>query len=135
MTRAELVERIRKAVDVEPLDRRAARAIAERLERASEELLEPLLEAAQELGVRGHGRTVTVSLNVFIPLTNLCRDRCAYCTFAKHPRSSEAKTYQLDEVRVMARDLKSVHDGNAAVAVRVADQHVHGECVCASGLR
>jgi FO synthase len=103
MTRAELVERIRKAVDVEPLDRRAARAIAERLERASEELLEPLLEAAQELGVRGHGRTVTVSLNVFIPLTNLCRDRCAYCTFAKHPRSSEAKTYRLDEVRVMAR--------------------------------
>ena len=79
MTRAELVERIRKAVDVEPLDRRAARAIAEGLEGASEELLEPLLEAAQELGVQGHGRTITVSLNVFIPLTNLCRDRCAYC--------------------------------------------------------
>ena len=71
VTRAELMERIRKAVDVEPLDRRAALAIAERLERPSEELLEPLLEAAQELGVRGHGRTITVSLNVFIPIEHM----------------------------------------------------------------
>ena len=31
------------------------------------------------------GDVVTVSRNVFIPLTNLCRDRCAYCTFAKQP--------------------------------------------------
>ena len=40
------------------------------------------------------GDVVSVSRNVFIPLTNLCRDRCAYCTFAKHPRlcRSEAPT-------------------------------------------
>lgn len=31
------------------------------------------------------GRTVTYSRKVFIPLTNLCRDTCGYCTFAKQP--------------------------------------------------
>ena len=33
----------------------------------------------------GHGRTVTYSRKVFIPLTTMCRDRCTYCTFAKPP--------------------------------------------------
>ena len=32
-----------------------------------------------------HGRRVTFSPKVFIPLTMLCRDRCGYCTFAKAP--------------------------------------------------
>lgn len=103
MTRAELLERIRKAVDVEPLERAAAVAVAEQLELEPRGLLDPLLEAGRELGARGHGRTITVSLNVFIPLTNLCRDRCAYCTFAKDPRSPEAKTYTLEEVRAISR--------------------------------
>ncbi len=102
-TRAELVERIRKSVDAEPLERDAAIAIAERLERAHHEILPPLLEAAQELGIRGHGRSVTYSRNIFIPLTNLCRNRCGYCTFAKGIHSEEAKTWQLDEVRDAVR--------------------------------
>jgi FO synthase len=103
-SRAELLERIRKAVDAEPLDRAAAIAVAERLEEAPESILEPLLEAARELGIRGHGREITFSRNVFIPLTNLCRDRCSYCTFAKDPRSPDAKTYRLDEVRDAVRE-------------------------------
>src|SRR4030095_259939 len=49
------------------------------------------------------GDRVTVSRNVFIPLTNLCRDRCAYCTFAKTPDSPEAHTYTLDEVAGVVR--------------------------------
>ena len=102
-TRAELLERIRKAVDSEPLERTSAVCIAEWLERAPAEVLEPLLEAGQELGRRGHGDQITVSRNVFIPLTNLCRNRCAYCTFAKGIKSEEAKTYLLDEVRDTSR--------------------------------
>ncbi len=98
-----MLERIRKAVDAEPLDRPTARVIAERLESEPDRILEPLLEAARELGIRAHGRTITVSLNVFIPLTNLCRDRCAYCTFAKPPGSPEARTYTLEEVREVSR--------------------------------
>ncbi len=99
----ELLERIRKAVDAEPLDRDTAIRIMEWLEREPERLLEPLLEAGQELGIRGHGREITVSRHVFIPLTNLCRDRCAYCTFAVEPDSPRAKTYLLDEVRETSR--------------------------------
>ncbi len=101
--RAELLERVRKAVDAEPLDRQAAVALMEWLEHEPDKLLEPLLEAGQELGRRGHGREITVSRNVFIPLTNLCRDRCGYCTFAVDPRSPLAKTYTLDEVREISK--------------------------------
>lgn len=64
---------------------------------------EPLCEAALEKKRRTHGERVTVSPNVFVPLTNLCRDRCAYCTFAKTPDSPEAHTYSLAEVAEVVR--------------------------------
>ena len=102
-TRPELLERIKKAADSDPLERAEAVAIAEWLEREPEQVLAPLLEAGQEIGRQGHGDVITVSRNVFIPLTNLCRDRCSYCTFAKDPRSPEAKTYALEEVRAISR--------------------------------
>ncbi len=60
-------------------------------------------EAARESKLRGKGDGVTVSRNVFIPLTNLCRDRCSYCTFAKEAGSPEAKTYSLSEVGEVVR--------------------------------
>lgn len=50
-----------------------------------------------------YGRTVTYSRKVFIPLTNLCRDKCAYCTFAVPPSSPHAKTLTPDEVLAIAR--------------------------------
>ncbi len=62
-----------------------------------------LCRGALELKRRGKGDIVTVSRNIFIPLTNLCRDRCSYCTFSKLPDSPEAKTYALDEVRSQVR--------------------------------
>ena len=46
---------------------------------------DPLFEIARDLRDQGHGRTLTYSRKVFIPLTTLCRDRCTYCTFAKPP--------------------------------------------------
>ena len=33
-----------------------------------------------------------------MPLTNLCRDFCGYCTFRKAPNEPGAKTMTLDEV-------------------------------------
>ena len=42
-----------------------------------------LLATAEALTLAGHGRNVGYSRKVFIPLTRLCRDTCAYCTFAK----------------------------------------------------
>ena len=49
------------------------------------------------------GRTVTYSPKVFIPLTELCRDRCGYCTFAKAPAHLAAPYLSIDEVLAIAR--------------------------------
>ena len=65
--------------------------------------LEPLLAAAEALTLAGHGTTVTYSRKVFIPLTQLCRDVCHYCTFAKAPRALAAPYLPLDEVRAIAQ--------------------------------
>ena len=35
---------------------------------------------------------------MFLPLTNLCRDDCGYCTFKRDPGQPGARTMELDEV-------------------------------------
>ena len=45
----------------------------------------PLLAEAAGLRDEGHGRTVTYSRKVFVPITTMCRDTCTYCTFVKPP--------------------------------------------------
>ena len=47
--------------------------------------LSALLAQARELARSVHGENVSFSRKVFIPLTRLCRDSCAYCTFAVAP--------------------------------------------------
>ncbi len=48
-----------------------------------------LLLAAAAIRNRSKGKTVTYSKNVFVPLTQLCRDRCGYCTFKIEPGEGE----------------------------------------------
>ncbi len=62
-----------------------------------------LLRDAGDLRDRRTGRQITYSRKVFIPLTNLCRDRCAYCTFARDIRDEKAHTLTPDEVLALAR--------------------------------
>jgi 7,8-didemethyl-8-hydroxy-5-deazariboflavin synthase CofG subunit len=62
-----------------------------------------LLDAAAILRDRGKGRTVTYSRKVFLPVTNLCRDRCTYCTFRKDPGDPGAWTMMPDEVSAWSR--------------------------------
>lgn len=64
---------------------------------------ELLCEGARTLKREVTGDRVTVSRNIFIPLTNLCRNRCTYCTFARQPGTPEAHTYTLDEVAEAVR--------------------------------
>ena len=61
--------------------------------------LQPVAEA---LALAGHGRAISFSRKVFIPLTQLCRDVCHYCTFAKAPRRLPAPYLALDEVLDLA---------------------------------
>jgi len=51
--------------------------------------LSPLLAAAAARRDAAHGGFVSYSRKVFIPLTQLCRDVCHYCTFAQAPKKGE----------------------------------------------
>src|SRR6185503_19326706 len=64
--------------------------------------LERLMAVAAGLRDLGHGRIVTYSRKVFIPLTMLCRDHCHYCTFAKPPAKLEKPFLTPDEVVAIA---------------------------------
>jgi len=55
-----------------------------------------------------HGRLISYSRKVFIPLTKLCRDVCHYCTFAQVPRAGKPVYLSPDEVLAIA------HAGAAA---------------------
>jgi len=65
--------------------------------------LEALMRAAEELTLAGFGRSVSYSRKVFIPLTELCRDVCHYCTFAKVPRRLESPYLSPEQVLAIAR--------------------------------
>jgi len=63
-----------------------------------------LWAAAAAIRDRGHGPWVTYSPKVFIPLTNLCRDVCSYCTFAQDEDSPRAHTMRPEEVLAVATE-------------------------------
>jgi 7,8-didemethyl-8-hydroxy-5-deazariboflavin synthase CofH subunit/7,8-didemethyl-8-hydroxy-5-deazariboflavin synthase CofG subunit len=65
--------------------------------------LEDLLREAGAVRDAAHGTRVTWSPKVFIPLTQLCRDRCGYCTFAQPPARLAAPYLTPDEVLAIAR--------------------------------
>jgi FO synthase len=60
------------------------------------EPLAPLLATARAVCREGHGDRISYSPKAFLPLTQLCRDNCGYCTFAKPPRPG-ARAYMAEE--------------------------------------
>jgi FO synthase len=56
------------------------------------------------LAAAGRPAVITYSRKVFIPLTRLCRDRCAYCTFVTVPGRLTAPFLSPDEVVKIASD-------------------------------
>jgi FO synthase len=65
--------------------------------------VEKLVTRARRLRDAGFGNVITYSPKVFIPLTELCRDTCHYCTFAKTPRRIAAPYMTIDRVLNVAR--------------------------------
>jgi FO synthase len=55
------------------------------------------------LTAAGRAGVITYSRKVFIPLTRLCRDRCAYCTFVTVPGRLDSPYLPPDEVLRIAR--------------------------------
>ena len=77
-----------------------ARRVLRTLERRS---LEGLMSAACALRERGHGRRISWSRKVFIPLTRLCRNTCGYCTFVRGPKEVAHPYLLPEEVVEIAR--------------------------------
>ena len=86
-----------------PLKCGISQADARRLIRVSGNEFLDLLQEASKVRDTRTGRVITYSRKVFIPLTNLCRDRCAYCTFAREAGDERAHTMTPDEVLALAR--------------------------------
>jgi FO synthase len=80
---------------------RLSREAALRLVESADPL--PLMRVAAALRDRAHGPLVSYSKKVFIPLTQLCRDVCHYCTFAHPPRRGEPAYLEAEAVLAIAR--------------------------------
>jgi len=95
---------IERAAMGEPLLDEEARRIAQ----AGDSLADAVFEAAQAVRDRAFGRVVTYSPKVFLPLTNLCRNRCDYCSFRRSPGDEGEWTMTPGQVTAQlarARDL------------------------------
>jgi FO synthase len=65
--------------------------------------IDALMRAAAARRDAAHGAAVSYSRKVFIPLTQLCRDVCHYCTFAHGPHKGERAYLTVDQVLAIAR--------------------------------
>lgn len=96
--RPALRDAVEEALSGGRLDRARALALADA--RGAEHTA--LWAAAAALRDQGRPAVVTYSRKVFIPLTNLCRDVCSYCTFARDDTDARAHTMSPDEVLAVA---------------------------------
>src|SRR6202163_1644740 len=80
-----------------------SREAACRLLQTDDDRLSSLLEAARLARAKFKAPVITYSRKVFLPLTNLCRDYCGYCTFRRDPGQPGAHTMTPDEVMEVVR--------------------------------
>ncbi len=83
--------------------RQVTRDLAVRLLQCDSEVLSELLATACFLKEQYRPGIITYSRKVFLPLTNLCRDYCNYCTFRRDPGQPGAHTMSPEEVLEVAR--------------------------------
>ncbi len=109
----ELIALIRDVGDGQPLSPAAAVALLS----CSGEAERELLAAALAFKERYRPGVVTYSRKVFLPLTNLCRDYCGYCTFRRDPGEAGAHTMTPEEVLAVAEAGRAagVHGGPVLV--------------------
>ncbi|MEH6650856.1 MAG: 7,8-didemethyl-8-hydroxy-5-deazariboflavin synthase CofG [Motiliproteus sp.] len=66
--------------------------------------LERLQQQASALRDLHWGSNLTYSRKVFVPLTNMCRDDCGYCTFVQKPGSPNARVMTPEQVMAVVRE-------------------------------
>ncbi len=70
---------------------------------------------------------ITYSPKVFVPLTQLCRDRCGYCTFAQAPARLPSPYLSLEEILDIARQGASAGCHEALVTLGEAPEDRYPE--------
>ena len=94
-----LVQRLREVRDGQSLPA----DVAVQLLSCDDQILPELLATARSLKEQYHPGIITYSRKVFIPLTNLCRDYCGYCTYRRDPGEAGAHTMTPEEVLSVAQ--------------------------------
>jgi 7,8-didemethyl-8-hydroxy-5-deazariboflavin synthase CofG subunit len=80
-----------------------SRELALRLIRCGDDELPALLDAGRAAKEAFKPGVITYSRKVFLPLANLCRDYCGYCTFRRDAGEPGAHTMTPEEVLAVAR--------------------------------
>ena len=96
---ADLIACLREVRDGQLVSRQSALQLLQR----DPEVLPELLSTACYLKEQYRPGIITYSRKVFIPLTNLCRDYCAYCTYRRDPGQPGAHTMSPEQVLEVAK--------------------------------
>jgi FO synthase len=83
--------------------RTLSRGAAIQLLSCDAEVFPQLLSTAYFLKEQYRPGVITYSRKVFLPLTNLCRDYCSYCTYRRDPGQPGAHTMSPDQVLAIAK--------------------------------
>jgi FO synthase len=103
LTRTSNLQLASANLDISALELPISRETALALLSCGETDLPELLAAARAAKEHFKPHVITYSRKVFIPLTNLCRDYCGYCTFRRDPGDPGAHTMTPDEVLAVVR--------------------------------
>jgi FO synthase len=68
----------------------------------AEESAKEVKPVARAVRDQHYGKRITFSKKVFIPLTHLCRDSCAYCVFAQAPANVASAFMEIEEAVAVA---------------------------------
>jgi len=96
---ADLIAFLREVRDGQLVSRESAIHLL----RCDQEVLPDLLATACYLKEQYRPGIITYSRKVFIPLTNLCRDYCGYCTYRRDPGQPGAHTMSPEQVLEVAK--------------------------------
>ncbi len=78
-------------------------SLADAISLCDEHDVSGLMRRAASLRDEGHGRVVTYSRKVFLPVAHLCRDSCHYCSFARSPHRSEPAYMTAEDIQSVAQ--------------------------------
>ena len=95
---SQINELLLKPSEGKPITREEAHTLS----RCSDKILPETLRVAASIRDREKGRRISYSRKIFIPLTNICRNRCNYCGFRKDPSDSQANLMTPQEVAQIA---------------------------------